>query len=388
MKSFFEKFKLSPDEAMAHPYLEKAKARLETEGEEIFNFEKYNVYTYMKDDLARVRDALLLDKDNLLYAYFLHEVLKERDRELLRAVMHPRAEDKDERYDTLPLFALLAEIPAMKAEHKRRGIPEDVSHDTACMFENQTQDFIDLNGHIGMRGYVGWMLSFLDCRILRVGRFNLEYMTYQSGYDVFDTEKGLLMMATEGRFHRSGQVLGSAGCENEDGAFDATLTETEDAFIGYRAENGVIKNERITLKKSECKRLLTKGDAVISVHIPSGGPMVHESCTEDLKKGLGIIEKSLGEVKALYCSSWLLDPQIPALLGKETNLTRFGARYERAPIKSSGGGVYEYVFLCPSSTPTKDLPEKSSFASAVKKHMLAGGYIYGAVGVFKKSDLD
>ena len=388
MKSFFEKFKLSPDEAMAHPYLEKAKARLETEGEEIFNFEKYNVYTYMKDDLARVRDALLSDRDNLLYAYFLHEVLKERDRELLRTVMHPRAEDKDERYDTLPLFALLAEIPTMKAEHKRRGIPEDVSHDTACMFENQTQDFIDLNGHIGMRGYIGWMLSFLDCRILRIGRFNLEYTKCNENYTVLDTKDGLCVMPTEGRFHRSGQVLGSAGCENEDGAFDATLTETEDAFIGYRAENGVIKNERITLKKSECKRLLTKGDAVISVHIPSGGPMVHEECTEDLKRGLKIIEECIGEVKAFICESWLLDPQIPALLGKETNLTRFGARYERAPIKSNGGGVYSYVFLCQSSTPTKDLPEKTSFAKSVKQHMLSGKYIYGSFGVFKKSDLD
>lgn len=387
MKSFFKKFKITPDMGAALPYFEAAKDRLEKEGTQIFEFEKYNVYTYMKDDLARVRDALLSDRDNLLYAYFLHEVLKKRDRELLRTIMHPRAEDKDERYDTLPIFSLLAEIPAMKAEHKRRGIPEDVSHDTACMFENQTQDFIDLNGHLGMRGYVFWMLSFLDCRILRVGRFNLEYTPSRENYTVLETKDGLCVMPTEGRFHRSGQVLGSAGYEDEDGAFDVALTETEESFIGYKAKNGVIQNEKITLKKSECKKLLEKGDAVISVHIPSGGPMVHESCTEDLKRGGQIIEKCIGEVKAFICESWLLDPQIPALLGKETNLTRFGARYERAPIKSSGTGVYEYVFLCPKSTPMEALPEKTSFAKKVKQHMLDGKYIYGSFGVFKKSDL-
>lgn len=388
MKDFLLKFALSTEESDVFlPYFETAKKRLEAEKAEIFNFEKYKCYTYMKEDLARVRDALLLDKDNLLYAYFLHEILKKRDRELLKRTSAPRAEDKNELYDTLPLFALLAEIPTMWEEQKKRGIPEDVRRDTANMFENQVQDFIDLNGHLGIKGYFFWMLRFLDLYILRVGRFNLEYTTFGENYDVFDTKSGLLMMPTEGRFHRSGQVLGSAGCADEDGAFEVTLTETEDAYIGYPVVNGVCKNEKITLKKSECKKLLSKGDAVISVHIPSGGPMTDEISTRDLARGGQIVEKCLGEVKAFVCESWLLDVQIPKLLGKETNLTRFGARYERAPIKSSGGAVYDYVFLCPKSTPVEALPEKSSFAKAVKAHMLAGGYLYGAVGVFKKSDL-
>ena len=150
---------------------------------------------------------------------------------------------------------------------------------------------------------------------------------------------------------------------------------------------GVCKNEKIALKKSECKKILTKGDAVISVHIPSGGPMTDEICQNDLARGGQVVEKCIGEVKACICSSWLLDPQIPKLLGKETNLTRFGARYERAPIQSDGGGVFEYVFLCPRTTPISELSEKTSFAKAVKAHMLAGGYIYGAIGVFRKSDL-
>ncbi len=388
MKQFLEKFALVTEESDALlPFFETAKKRLEAEGAEIFNFEKYDCYTYMKADLARVRDALVLDRDNLLYAYFLHEVLKTRDRELLKRTSVPRAEDKNELYDTLPLFALLAEIPAMWAEHKKRGIPEDVQRDTANMFENQVQDFIDLNGHLGIKGYFFWMLRFLNLYILRVGRFNLEYTTFHASYDVFETKDGLRLMPTEGRFHRSGQVLGSAGCEDEDGAFDATLTETEDAYIGYLAEGGTCKNQKITLKKSECKKLLSKGDAVISVHIPSGGPMTDEITENDLSRGGQIIEKCIGEVKAFICESWLLDPQIPKLLGKETNLTRFGARYERVPIKSSGTGVYDYVFLCPKSTPVAELPEKTSFAKAVKAHMLAGGYIYGSIGVFKKSDL-
>ena len=387
MKAFLEKFALCAEESAALPYFDAAKKRLACEGDEIFNFEKYDCYTYMKEDLARVRDALLADRDNLLYAYFLHEILKKRDKELLKAVCAPRAEDKSELYDTLPLFSLLAELPAMRKEHTKLGIPEDVQKSTANMFENQVQDFINLNGYLGIRGYFFWMLRFLDLTILRVGRFNLEYKTFDTGYDVFETKDGLCMMPTEGRFHRSGQKLGSAGCTDEEGAFDASITETEDAYIGYLVVGGICKNEKIALKKSECKKILTKGDAVISVHIPSGGPMTDEICQNDLARGGQVVEKCIGEVKACICSSWLLDPQIPKLLGKETNLTRFGARYERAPIQSDGGGVFEYVFLCPRTTPISELSEKTSFAKAVKAHMLAGGYIYGAIGVFRKSDL-
>ncbi len=387
MKKFLEKFALTADEAALRPYFDAAKERLYAEGDAILQFEKYNCYTYMKEDFARVRDALLSDRDNLLYSYFLHEVLKTRSRDLIKTVCAPRAEEKSELYDTLPIFALLAEIPAMLEEHKRRGIPEDVSESTVNMFENQTQDFIDLNGHLGIRGYLFWMLHFLDTKILRVGRFNLEYTTFHNDYDVFDTKDGLLMMPTAGRFHRSGQMLGSIGCEDEEGAFDGALCETEDSYIGYAVRNGICTKEKVTLKKSECTRLLTKGDTVISVHIPSGGPMTDEISERDLARGGQIIEKCIGEVKAFICSSWLLDPQIPALLGKETNLTRFGARYERAPIQSAGGGVYSYVFLAPTSTPVDELPEKTSFARAVKAHLKNGGHIYGSVGVFKKSDL-
>ena len=387
MENFLKKFKLEVSQQEARPYYEAAKARLAAEGDEILRFEKYGVFTYMKEDLARVRDALLSDKDNLLYAYFLHEALKKRDTAFLKQTSAPRAEDRDERYDTLPVFSLLAEIPAIKAEHKRRGIPEDVSHDTVCMFENQMQDFINLNGHLGIRGYFFWMIRFLDISIIRVGRFNLEYKTFGNDYAVLDTTDGLLIMPTAGRFHRDGQLLGSAGYEDEEGAFDATFTETEEAYIGHPIRDGYCQRETATVKKSEASLFLQKGDTVISVHIPSGSPMTDEITRSDLARGGQIVEKCFGEVKAFICSSWLLDVQIPALIGKETNLTRCAKRYERAPIQSDGTAVFEYVFLCPKDTPVSELPEKSSFARAVKEHMLSGKYILGAVGVFKKSDL-
>ena len=67
MKQFLEKFKISMPEYVAESYYADARAALADKGDDIMRFEKYNVFTYMKDDIARLRDELCKDKDNIIY---------------------------------------------------------------------------------------------------------------------------------------------------------------------------------------------------------------------------------------------------------------------------------------------------------------------------------
>jgi hypothetical protein len=227
-----------------------------------------------------------------------------------------------------------------------------------------------------------WLLHFINCDIIRIGRFNFEKCIYKSPFEIFE-RGGVLKALPKGvTFHRSGQVLGSIGCESEDGSFTADIEETDESYIGYNVENGVCKNEKITLDKSEWKKVLTYGDTVVSVHIPTGGKMTDEICERDFSRCREVFDKSFGGYKAFYCNSWLLDPQIKTLMGKETNLTKFADRFEKFPTKSSGGDVFEYVYLLPSTTLPEKLPENTSFGVAVKKHLMSGGHIYGSKGVF------
>jgi len=78
-----------------------------------------------------------------------------------------------------------------------------------------------------------------------------------------------------------------------------------------------------------------------------------------------------------------LDLQLKEILGKETNLTRFADRFIRFPAKSSGKSVFSYLYLTRNHDPAL-LPERTSMQRAVKRHLMAGGHIYGAKGIVLK----
>ena len=364
-------------------YYEAARRAYAELGDEIMRFEKYPIFTHMEGDIRRIRDQLLCDGDNLLYAYFLNAAIRAEDNAAIRALSSPRKADESELYDTLPLFSLLHELPGMIAEHKRRGVPEDVTAATLEMFQNQIGDFILLNGRIGISAYVSWMLAFVRCNIIRVGRFNLEIRKYKSAYKVFTDGKDLCAMPEGVSYHRSGRVLGSAGCEDEDGSFSGELTETETAYTGITVKDGLAVNCAVTLPKSEWSLALSTGDTVVSVHIPSGGPMSPDIVEADLRRGAQIIRSCFCDFDFFYCSSWLLDIDIKRITGKEGNVTAFGDRFMRFPVKSNGGGVYEYVFNKRGTCPPETLVATNSFSRAIKEHLCAGGFVYGAEGIMR-----
>jgi hypothetical protein len=382
MKKFLEKFEIGVECENFARYYELAKKDFSEKQNEIMDFEKYGIFTYMKADLAAIRDEIVKDSDNVLYCYFLYRAIEADDKSAIKALSRPKACLLDEKYDILPLFSLLCGIPQMIESHEKMGLDKDITEATCNMFENQVQDFVDLNHRYGVSHYVMWLLHFINCDIIRIGRFNFEKCIYKSPFEIFE-RGGVLKALPKGvTFHRSGQVLGSIGCESEDGSFTADIEETDESYIGYNVENGICKNEKITLDKSEWKKVLTYGDTVVSVHIPTGGKMTDEICERDFSRCREVFDKSFGGYKAFYCNSWLLDPQIKTLMGKETNLTKFADRFEKFPTKSNGGDVFEYVYMLPSTTLPENLPENTSFGVAVKKHLMSGGHIYGSKGVF------
>lgn len=382
MDKFFDKYGINGLAENVANYYTEALTDYEKYGDKIMDFEQYNIYTYMKDDIARIRGKLVWDRDNIVYCYTLARAIGANDRAAIKQLSKPRAQDNDELFDTLPLFALLWFIPEMRKKHGQMGIPSDVTEATCNMFENQVQDFVDLNHRYGISHYVGWLKSFLDCKIVRIGRFNFEKAAYNSPFDVFENDGRLAVLPKGVTFHRNGQILGGVDCSDEEVSFFADIEETDDSFIGYRIENGIALNERVTFKKSEWKRVLTQGDDIISVHIPSGGRMDDEVCDRDIARCREIFDTCFGGYKAFYCNSWLLDPQIKTIMGKDTNLTKFADRYTKFPTKNIENDVFEYVYLLSHTTPLEELPENTSFGRAVKQHLMEGKHIYGARGVF------
>lgn len=333
MQEFFEYFEI-PYSTELDIHYTNAKTAFDINGDSILNFEKLNIYTYMREDLARIRNEIHKDDRNILYCYFLNSVLKTNDLKLINAVCKPKASEKSEIFDTLPLFSLLYEVPGMCKHLEEKGVPQDVIDATCNMFENQVQDHIDLYGHFGISAYVIWMNMFINNQIIRVGRFNIE-IAKMGDFFVYQTEKGLAI----------------------------SEEETEGTLI------------------AEPK------DTIISVHIPSGGKLDFDENTADLRRAAEIVTECFGEFKLFYCNSWLLDPKIKEVLGKETNMTRFADRFTRFPVESVGTSVFHYLYLTTDTENIDILPENTSMQKAIKAHLMSGGKILNFRGVFTKENL-
>ena len=353
-------------------------------GADIMDFEKYPIFTHRKEDIRRIRDELAKDSDNVIYAYLLYSAIEKDDGEAMKILCSPRKAEKSEFYDTLPLFSLLYQLPVTVEEHKRRGLPEDVTEATLEMFQNQIGDHVLLHKRIGIATYFFWMLHFVKCEIIRVGRFNLQICKYNGTFELFSDGEEYRIIPTGGTYHRSGRALGSIGFEDEEGSFTAQMREEDGCVVGLTVKDGLVLQKEERLDLSKWKRIVASGDTVVSVHIPSGGPMTPEIVDADLKRGQEIICKGFGDFASFYCCSWLLDVDIKKITGKEGNVTRFGDKFLRYPTKSSGGAVFEYVFNHPGAVPAEELVPTNSFSAAIKEHLLRGGHVYGAAGFIPK----
>jgi len=291
-------------------------------------------------------------------------------------------------YDMLTGLAICALIPYSYAILKKRGLPEDVILDTIRTPEKGIPEYRKRNG--GADGYhlLEWFQRSIEGRIFRIKRLEIEMTTFKTRAAVFRRQNGETVALADGlMLHRDGFALGSKHYEDETGAFLGELTETEESFCGYPyRENGYVSPERITLDKSEWTRVLSVGDPVVSLHIPADGNLSPEKVDETLEATKEFLKAYYPDFsyRAFYCGSWLLDPQLEAMVGSEANIAKFGNRFHRLTAKSGGNAVFGFVFLKPNPAEVDlaSLPENSRLERALKTHYLAGKAIYEMHGYF------
>jgi len=382
-KRLLEKYNIDLTGFEYEQYFKKAEELYKTHGNEIMEFEKYDLFSpELTSRIAEIRDELAKDPDNVLYSYFLYTLLADNQPEPVRIVGAPNAMLKDEKYDTLPVFALCHCVPSFTELYSQKGVSDEIIVDTLSVFETQVRSFMKLYKRIGISNYVGWILRFLRGDIIKIGRLNFELYTYKMPFDFYENNGKITALPNGVNFHKSGYVLGSKDCTDTEGSYYGEIVETDDYYEGLRTENGKVYNEKVRLYKNEWRRVLRTGERVINIHIPNGGKMPHEVVGVDLQRGREFIKEHFEDIDVIYATSWLLDPQIKTLMGKETNLTKFIDRFIcLAPFKSDATALFPYVFGIKEIPPYEELPETSSFGKAVKDHLISGGNIYGAFGI-------
>ena len=290
---------------------------------------------------------------------------------------------------------IFTEIPYCYRVLKARKLPEDYIRFTLLKLEFGVDDYANRYGAPGYE-LLYWNQLIIDGRLFRVGRLELELRdNCPAGVSVFENENGARVMLADGvKLHKSGYALGPIFYEDETDAWEAVLTETEDAYVGHPLDGkGFVLRDTRTLKKSAWHRILSPADKVISIHIPADGKLDHAAVREtyaEMKKFLAAYFPDFA-YRAFYCGSWLLDTTLEELLGGESNIVLFGKDFARTVALDGGYGVFHFAFRVSGKPgtdyPFSDLPEHTRLLKAIKNHYQNGRGIYALGGVFFSEDV-
>ena len=291
-------------------------------------------------------------------------------------------------YDMVTGLAAASQAPMCLEILRSRNIPQDMIDHIMKMPEFGVQ-FYKLR-HDGAPGYnlLEWFQLAIDGKLFRIGRLEYELFASFSGRAcVFENGQGdRIALAHDLPLHVTGNALGSRGYEEEAGSWTAMISETETHWVGHPVRSdGTVSKETLALSKDLWRMILSKGDPVISVHIPAGGGLTPTLVDESFRDAKAFFARYFPDYayKAFVCYSWLMDPQLVDLLGADTNIAKFNLRFTKLVRKSSGGGVFSFIYLKPDTDlDIQSLPERTTLERKIKQHYLDGNCIYEQIGYF------
>lgn len=85
-------------------------------------------------------------------------------------------------------------------------------------------------------------------------------------------------------------------------------------------------------------------------------------------------------IGVINCASWMLDPKLEPIMGKESRLAGFMNCFVKYPHKDPGTAVFGFVF--PKRYESYEtLPEDTSLRRKLKQLYIDGGCIHGYSGI-------
>lgn len=286
----------------------------------------------------------------------------------------------------LPFYILAAQIPDSLAEYRRRGFAEEELEDHYKVYRDSLGI---VENHTGMPGtnslYYGWDTHFIKAQIFEIGglQYEMRKLPNQAAYLKEKATGKVIPVMAAGTLYQDGtQILGSAGYTDPEGSFTCQFREDGENYYGHGVWDAVVSTREQTFPKVAWDCVLRPGDPCLGMHIPAKTDISQAAMNASMDAAKALVAERYPEFsgRLVYCSSWLLDPQLGKLLGESAKITAFQNRYTRHPVKSAGMHVFGFVFPKRYGT-FEDLPESSSLMRKLKKLYLDGGHIYAYAGV-------
>ena len=300
----------------------------------------------------------------------------------------PTAGGSKELVDLAGLLALFPLTPLAKADYEKAGFaPEVVDSAIGSIGGSFVGSSRRLGNPVLDRTYFNWIGHYIECRLVNMLGFNWEVRTMPGQAYYYRNQKTgelKVLMSGSAAVHSSGRILGSAGCKEEEGSWLPTYEETETAYIGFGVSaKGLVETEKTELLKADWTLVLKPGDKIVGLHIPKKADLSRENLDQVLPAGLEKMRKANPDkdLKGLFCSSWLFDPQLAELLGEQSRIVCFQRMFVRFPEKNNGMGPFTFAF--PAHIDLASFEPTTTLQRKLKEHYLSGRFIYFTGGLYQ-----
>lgn len=343
--------------------------------------------------------AVTAQPDLVLFAKTLYRMLSNRQHHeiVFKGLEFPKPPVGQDTlaWDIFSVYPMLARVRQSYEEMCAKGVPENVLSATFgnCVGGSISASIRRAGRPAFIQLYFLWCTTYSTCALYKLGRFSCEIRSniHLPVRAFANAEGAVQLMADDGTaYHRSGQVLGSAGATDPEGSFTATYRETEDTYEGYAidAGKGLAMNQPVTLPKALWKPVYAPGDSLISLHIPAGkGDFSPATVESALKEAKEFFKAYLPErnTKGFMCISWLLAPELDEILRSTSNILLFKNLFHKFPTLSNGVEVCNFVFEKNISSldevDVDALPAETSLARSLKALYQQGRYLYQTGGI-------
>jgi hypothetical protein len=274
------------------------------------------------------------------------------------------------------LLAALATIPAVRAYHVTLRLPESVTRDTcrqaACFLLNYQR------GH-GQRpgiytGQAGWLRNYLIPNLyFRIGRFEYWYRTQRQAVRVFrhrETRQVLALAPGDYPFTPAGLRCFAKDAPEPAGTWRSVYRETEAAYEGNPISPfGFALPRAVALPRRDWACVLQPGDAILDMHIPSGGGMPLASCLQSFRDAVAFFRQQFPDLppaRAIASTSWMFSDQLEQALPPDANLVQLLRELYLFPVACQPNDSLWFVFLQKTFNPAT-APRETS----LQRNMLA-----------------
>ncbi len=290
------------------------------------------------------------------------------------------------------LFAaiFLARYEQMVQVYAPRGIDE--AHKTRILepFKLNLQKNKNRYGYYGLKMvYRNLMVGYLMPDKFLLGRLCFEISKFNNVYAVYRNKMdgSTLPLALPGYHYMKDGRRKGASYTGE--TFEPTLEKTEEEIRGYTFDdNGRLVFAPLTLKAAEYEEILSPGDDVISVHIPSGGRLTPELSDDAFARAEVFFKEHYPEkhFKAYVCGSWMLDTDLKSCLSPSSNILAFQSKYRVVLTSENTYSLNIHIFGVDESVPLENLVPANKFQQTMLDRRLAGIPLYHGYGYILKDN--